>query len=122
MGVRVRAYDPVAMPVCKEQNRQLRITYCCSTMAAAEHADAVVLVTEWPELASLNLRDLAEKMNKLILIDGRNLFDPRLARAAGFDYIAIGRSMRNLRPSEDSNKYAVIAQAEGASRLLSAPG
>src|SRR5665213_837167 len=59
MGARVRAYDPVAMDACREQNPALRICYCNDALSAAEHADALVLVTEWPEFADLNLKQLA---------------------------------------------------------------
>jgi len=93
MGARVRAYDPVAMNVCREQYPDLRITYCIDALSAAEHADALVLVTEWPEFAALSLKQLARRMNKAVLIDGRNLFQPDQARAAGFEYAGIGRAL-----------------------------
>ncbi len=86
MGARVRAYDPVAMGACREQHPDLRITYCDDALSAAEHADALVLVTEWPEFAGLNLKHLAGRMNKAVLIDGRNLFSADAAREAGFEY------------------------------------
>ena len=93
MGARVRAYDPVAMDVCREQYPDLRITYCNDALSAAEHADALVVVTEWPEFASLSLKQLAKRMNKAVLIDGRNVFQPDQARAAGFEYAGIGRAV-----------------------------
>jgi UDPglucose 6-dehydrogenase len=91
MGARVRVYDPVAMDVCREQNPGLGITYCPGAREAAAGADAVVLVTEWPQFADLNLAAMAKSMNRAVLIDGRNLYDPAAARAAGFDYSGIGR-------------------------------
>jgi UDPglucose 6-dehydrogenase len=93
MGARVRAYDPVAMDACREQNPNLRIAYCGDALSAADHADAIVVVTEWPEFAALNLKQLARRMNKAVLIDGRNLFPPESAREAGFDYAGIGRAL-----------------------------
>ena len=94
MGARVRAYDPIAMDACRAQNPSLRISYCYDALSAAEHADALVLVTEWPEFAGLNLADLAGRMNRAVLIDGRNLFHPAKAREAGFEYSGIGRATR----------------------------
>ncbi|HYA18985.1 MAG TPA: UDP-glucose/GDP-mannose dehydrogenase family protein [Bryobacteraceae bacterium] len=94
MGARVRAFDPIAMSACREQHPNLRICYCNDALSAAEHADAIVLVTEWPEFASLNLADLASRMNNPVLIDGRNLFSPERAREAGFDYAGVGRAGR----------------------------
>jgi len=93
MGARVRAYDPIAMDACREQHPELRLVYCNDALSAAERADALVLVTEWPEFADLNLRDLAGRMNNPVLVDGRNLFHPERAREAGFDYTGIGRAL-----------------------------
>jgi UDPglucose 6-dehydrogenase len=109
MGARVRAYDPVAMNVCREQYPDLRITYCIDALSAAEHADALVLVTEWPEFAALSLKQLAKRMNKAVLIDGRNLFQPDQARAAGFEYAGIGRAV--LRPAINGPQNAKPATA-----------
>ncbi|WP_180539924.1 UDP-glucose dehydrogenase family protein [Nevskia soli] len=92
MGARIRAYDPIAMDVCREHNSHLKICYCDSALHAAENADALVLVTEWPEFAKLDLEEVSNCMAQPILVDGRNLFDPQIARAAGFDYTGIGRT------------------------------
>lgn len=94
LGARVRAFDPVAMPACQEQYPELRLQYCATAVQAAEQADALLLVTEWPEFAALDLADLAKRMKTRVLVDGRNLFDPDAARAAGFDYTGIGRGNR----------------------------
>jgi UDPglucose 6-dehydrogenase len=94
LGARVRVYDPVAMNACKEQYPDLRVHYCSGVAQAAEHADALLLVTEWPEFAELDLADLATRMKTPVLVDGRNLFSPEAARAAGFDYAGVGRANR----------------------------
>jgi UDPglucose 6-dehydrogenase len=92
MGARVRAFDPIAMDACRTQNPDLRILYCNDPLSAAEHADALVVVTEWPEFSALNLAELASRMERPVMIDGRNLFHPDQAVAAGFDYAGIGRA------------------------------
>src|ERR1017187_2751811 len=86
MGARVKAYDPIAMQACRENPPALRIQYCESPEDAAQDADALVLVTEWRQFAPLDLRSLAKRMARAILVDGRNLFDPEAARRPGFDY------------------------------------
>lgn len=96
MGARVRAHDPVAMAACREQNPDLRICYCDDAVSAAQDADALVLVTEWPEFAALDLEELASRMHRPVLIDGRNLYNAEKARAAGFDYADIGRATPRL--------------------------
>ena len=99
MGARVKAYDPIAMPACREGHPGLRIQYCESPEDAAVDADALVLVTEWRQFASLDLAALAHRMARAILVDGRNLFDPEIARLAGFDYCGVGRPQRPARHS-----------------------
>ena len=90
----VKVFDPVAMEACREQNPDLKITYCTDAASTVSKADALVLVTEWPEFKQLSLQELAAKMAHAVLIDGRNLFDPETARRAGFDYSGIGRNTR----------------------------
>lgn len=92
MGARIRAFDPIAMDACREQHGHLKICYCESAKGVAEGADALVLVTEWPEFANLPLAEIGETMAQAILVDGRNHFSPDVARAAGFDYTGIGRA------------------------------
>ena len=91
MGARVKAYDPIAMKVCQELHPNLKIRYCESPRETAEESDALVLVTEWNEFRRLPLEELARSMAKPILVDGRNIFQPETAIAAGFDYTGIGR-------------------------------
>jgi UDPglucose 6-dehydrogenase len=91
MGARVKAYDPIAMEACREQNPDLKLRYCRSAREVATGADALVVVTEWGEFRNLPLAELAETMTTPILIDGRNVFRPETAVAAGFEYTGIGR-------------------------------
>jgi UDPglucose 6-dehydrogenase len=91
MGARVRAYDPIAMDACRAQHADLKIRYCDSAEDTARGADAIVVVTEWRQFRELNLAALAESMTTAILVDGRNLFRPEEALAAGFEYTGIGR-------------------------------
>jgi UDPglucose 6-dehydrogenase len=93
LGARVRAYDPIAMEVCKAQYPALRITYCEDALSVADKADALVLITEWPEFRELPLAALVQRMSHAVMIDGRNLFPPAEARSAGFDYTGIGRAL-----------------------------
>jgi UDPglucose 6-dehydrogenase len=82
------------MNACREQYPDLRVHYCSGVAQAAEQADALLLVTEWAEFAELDLADLATRMKTPVLVDGRNLFSPEAARAAGFDYAGVGRANR----------------------------
>jgi UDPglucose 6-dehydrogenase len=94
MGARVRGYDPIAMPVCRKQYPDLKIRFCESPEELATEADALVLVTEWRQFRELDLAKLARLMARQVLVDGRNLFDPAAALAAGFEYTGIGRTVK----------------------------
>ena len=95
-GARVRAYDPVA----EEEARKLirGVAFAPSAAEAIEGADAVVLVTEWPEFSELDLAGMARSMRGSLLVDGRNFFEPEAARRAGLVYEAIGRPSQNGGP------------------------
>jgi UDPglucose 6-dehydrogenase len=86
-GARVTAFDPVvgSLPGIRE------VGVAADPFEAANGADAVVLVTDWPELRELNLGALRARMRGDLLMDGRNAFDPQAAIRAGFTYEAIGR-------------------------------
>ena len=94
LGARVKAFDPIAMAACRDQNPGLHIQYCDSPYDAALEADGVVLVTEWSEFRNLDLARVACMMGEPVLVDGRNFYEPEAARAAGFDYTGIGRCAR----------------------------
>ena len=54
-------------------------------------ADAVVICTEWNEFKQLNLGRLKQSMRQPIIVDGRNIYDPKAAERAGFHYRGMGR-------------------------------
>jgi len=93
-GARVRAYDPQARLTAAKALDELkrRIEYCDSAAQACEGADALVVVTEWLEFRSPDFAWLARTLRARVLIDGRNLYEPRLARAAGLHYYGVGRA------------------------------
>jgi len=89
-GARVRAHDPVAAGVARGLF-QGRIEIVEEPYAAAEGADALFLVTEWNEFRQPDLGRLKRAMRTPVLFDGRNVWDARKARAAGFTYYGVGR-------------------------------
>jgi UDPglucose 6-dehydrogenase len=97
LGARVNAYDPIAMDACRAQRPELKVKYCNSALDCVREADALVVVTEWDEFRRVDLRALAAAMTTAILVDGRNIFSPDEATAAGFDYAGIGRRARGPR-------------------------
>jgi UDPglucose 6-dehydrogenase len=88
-GAKIKAYDPVAMENTKKIIPD--ITYCESSYEVAEGADALVIVTEWREFKQLNLEKVRKVMNRPLIFDGRNIYDPEKKRRLGFEYYSIGR-------------------------------
>ncbi len=88
-GAHIRAYDPVAM----ENARRLlpNVQYCRDAYEVAQGSDALVIVTEWNEFKHLDMMAIKKAMNRPVLIDGRNIYDPEEMRALGFEYKAVGR-------------------------------
>jgi UDPglucose 6-dehydrogenase len=89
-GATVTAHDPVAEPRARELLRDVK--FAASVEEALEGADAVILVTEWPQFAELDWAALAGRMATPLIVDGRNFLDPDALRAAGFTYEGIGRT------------------------------
>lgn len=89
-GAKVIAHDPVAMKTAARIFGD-RILYAESPYKAAEGVDALFVVTEWHEFRSPNLERLKSGMKRPVIFDGRNLYDPKTMKEAGFDYHAFGR-------------------------------
>ena len=94
-GASIAGYDPVA----EHEARKLisGIDYADSALGAVADADAVVLVTEWPEFGELDLSEVAARMRGTLIVDGRNYLDPAAVHAAGLLYEGIGRPSVNGR-------------------------
>lgn len=94
-GANVRAYDPIAMENAKSVLSDRNITYGDDIFSTCQNADAVVIITEWPVFKSINLIKLKESLKQAIIIDGRNIFDPKKLERLGFYYDSIGRHLVN---------------------------
>jgi UDPglucose 6-dehydrogenase len=88
-GAEVVAYDPVA----SERAGQLlgSVTLTGSALEALDGADAAVLVTEWREFAELDWAEVARRMARPLIVDGRNFLDREALVVAGFEYEGIGK-------------------------------
>ena len=92
-GARLRLFDPQAMPAARTvlPEEEGKLSYCSSAREVAQGAEALLLLTDWPEFLELDLRPLRSQMVIPIFIDGRNAMDPARVAEAGFEYIGIGR-------------------------------
>jgi UDPglucose 6-dehydrogenase len=91
-GATIAAYDPVAM---KEAARVLGnrkgLRYGESAVDVARGAHAVIVVTEWKEFIQQPLDAVRAVVAGAVIIDGRNCIESGLAKAAGFEYMSLGR-------------------------------
>jgi UDPglucose 6-dehydrogenase len=91
-GATVCAYDPVAIHEAQRAIGECAgLTYAEGPMQALEGADALLIVTEWKEFRSPDFDAIRNALKQPLVIDGRNMYPPALPRAAGLDYISIGR-------------------------------
>ena len=88
-GACVRAYDPVALENARRALPGVEV--CADPYALAQDAEALILVTEWNEFKQLDLPRVAGLMRRRVFIDGRNVYEPEMMQALGFEYRGIGR-------------------------------
>jgi UDPglucose 6-dehydrogenase len=89
-GCRLCAYDPAATERAKEALGN-GVEFAADAYQAAKGSDAVLILTEWEEFASLDLDRLRSVVRYPIVIDGRNLYDPAVMTEHGFSYYSVGR-------------------------------
>ncbi len=102
-GARVVAYDPVAMENAARVNPDLHLAE--DPYAVAQGADALLVTTEWDEFKHLDLRRILEIMARPILVDGRNIYDPRQMVEMGFIYRGVGRGHVHQLAGKSPNGY-----------------
>jgi len=92
-GARVSAFDPAAMATAARSlgDDASQVRFGRDRYDAARGADALVLVTEWPEFRRPDPRALARAMRGRLVIDGRNVLDARSLAREGFTVRGIGR-------------------------------
>jgi UDPglucose 6-dehydrogenase len=88
-GAQISAYDPEAM----ENTKKLMdgIEYGKDIYDTVRDADLLIVVTDWNEFKEVDLSKIKDLMREPNIIDGRNIYDPSVARKLGFSYIGVGR-------------------------------
>ncbi|PRY96010.1 UDPglucose 6-dehydrogenase [Marinilabilia salmonicolor] len=95
-GAKIKAYDPVAMDEAKKEVED-SITYGQDPYDVLIDADALLLLTEWPEFRIPNYKVMSKLMNHKVVFDGRNIYDMNEMNENGFDYFGIGRSQKEVK-------------------------
>ncbi len=88
-GAKIKAYDPKSMHNAAQMLKGIKL--CDDPYAVAEDADALLILTEWPEFKELDFVQIRDFMRQAIIFDGRNMLDPKKLRGIGFEYFGIGR-------------------------------
>ena len=97
-GCSVTAYDPVAMDEARHSLGD-RISYAKDQFEALIEADALLVVTEWPQFRAPNFGVVARLLKQKVVFDGRNIYDPAEMEQAGFAYHCIGIRTRHPEPA-----------------------
>lgn len=87
-GAIIRAHDPAAIPEAKRI--MSRIEYYEDPYEAVHHADALLILTDWPQFQQLDYAKIKERIASSHIIDGRNVLDALTLRELGFKYVGIG--------------------------------
>jgi len=88
-GAKLRLWDPAAKEKFDAVNPGL--SYFATPLECAEGADALLILTDWPEVLKVDLKRLKSSMRCPIVLDGRNTFDPIALKDLGFTYHSMGR-------------------------------
>jgi len=89
LGAKVHACDPVAIENAK--NVLNNVKFFQNPYETIRDCDALIVATEWNEFRNLDMRAVKILMKNPIIIDGRNIYDPKEMKELGFKYMGIGR-------------------------------
>ncbi|MFC2097830.1 UDP-glucose dehydrogenase family protein, partial [Bacteroidota bacterium] len=89
-GAKISAYDPVALTEAKRRLGN-KIEFCNESYETIHEADALIIMTEWPEFRHPNFRIMQKLLTNKLIFDGRNIFDREDMEEYGFEYYSIGR-------------------------------
>jgi UDPglucose 6-dehydrogenase len=115
-GAVVRAYDPEATANARRDLGDRSITYCQDPYETMVGADALVILTDWPEFRELDLLRVKSLLKNPVIFDGRNMLDPLKVQAAGFIYFAMGRPTngQEIISQKDTTYAAKLANGTGS--------
>jgi UDPglucose 6-dehydrogenase len=111
-GASVFAYDPAAMERAATQLRGLsNVSFADSAYEACQGSDALLILTEWQQFKSLDLKLIREQLRLPIVIDGRNSLVAEEVEAAGLVYYSIGRQAVHSQPPEFQTARTLVVTA-----------
>lgn len=91
-GATVCAYDPVAIEEAKRIFKETKgLSFAKTQNQTLDNADALVIVTEWKEFRSPDFSLIKQKIKGKVIFDGRNMYEPKVVKNAGIEYLPVGR-------------------------------
>jgi UDPglucose 6-dehydrogenase len=90
-GCQLRVFDPAAMERARQALASKSVTFCADAYQAASSADGLIICTEWNEFRNLDLERVKEVMRGQVLVDAKNILNPRQAASLRFQYYGMGR-------------------------------
>ena len=115
-GITLKAYDPVANERAKPM-LPAQVQYQSSDDLAAEGADAIATVSDWPEFSEIDFRSLKVKMRTHVVMNLRNFLNEEEVRSSGFRYFGIGRQRRQAFEKADRKATVLVATRMGEDLL-----
>lgn len=92
LGAEIKTYDPIAVKNAKKIfAKEKNIEFTQDSYKAVKNADLLIILTEWNEFQQLDLKKIKSLMRKPNIIDGRNIYYPRVVKDLGFTHIGVGR-------------------------------
>lgn len=95
-GARIRVYDPQAIQKAKEALQKDKpvvagVKFCKDSYEVCRGSDCLLIATEWNEFKELDFVKVKKLLKRPLIIDGRNIYDPKMLKKLGFTYIGVGR-------------------------------
>lgn len=92
-GANIKCFDPQAMPKAKKLFKNVK--FCADSYEVAHGSHCLVIVTEWNEFKELDFKRIKKLLRHPLIIDGRNIYEPKDMKKFGFRYISVGRKSVN---------------------------
>jgi len=89
LGARINAFDPVAIENTKKVLKD--VAFFDDPYETLRDCDALIVATEWDEFRNPDMKAVKSLLKKPVIVDGRNIYDPKEMKKLGFTYIGIGR-------------------------------
>jgi len=88
-GAAIKTYDPQAVKKAKEV--LTKVTFCQDAYDVCKGSDCLLIITEWDEFKELDFHKIKRLLKRPLIIDGRNIYEPKMLQKLGFTYVGIGR-------------------------------